>query len=231
MFERCLTWFSQEGIGFESSPPNTQDQNGRAERAGGVIITKARSMRISAKLPHDLWVDIVDTAVYLDNRTSKAQLNWESPYERFYSWLADNHEISGRRKPQLAHLKAYGCKAYAMTGDAQLKKNRLQKLNPRAHIGYLVGYDSTNIFRIWIPHRGVVISSRDVIFDEDEFFDGTKVDLDEGMVATLDEFVHQIRLPTQEKMSCWLNSTLSGRRRRVKISKYGHTNGEKWYET
>jgi hypothetical protein len=118
-----------------------------------------------------------------------------------------------------------------MTGDAQLKKNRLQRLNPRAHIGYLVGYNSTNIFRIWIPYRGEVISSRDVIFDEDEFFDGTKVDLDEGMVATLDEFVHQIRLPTQEKMSCWLNSTLSGRRRRVKISKYGHTNGEKWYET
>jgi hypothetical protein len=85
---KVIQWFSQEGIGFESSSPNTQDQNGRAERAGGVIITKARSMRISAKLPHDLWVDIVDTAVYLDNRTPKAQLNWESPYERFYSWLA-----------------------------------------------------------------------------------------------------------------------------------------------
>jgi hypothetical protein len=82
---KISTWFSKEGIGFESSPPNTQDQNGRAERTGGVIITKARSMRISAKLPHDLWVDIVDTAVYLYNRTSKAELNWESPYERFYS--------------------------------------------------------------------------------------------------------------------------------------------------
>jgi hypothetical protein len=190
-------WFSQEGIQFESSPPNTQDQNGRAERTGGVISTKARSMRISAKLPHNLWVDIVNAAVYLHNRTPKANLNWESPYERFYTWLADNHEISGRRKPQLAHLKAYGCKAYAMTGDAKLKKNRLQRLNPRAHIGYLVGYDSTNIFRIWIPHRGEVISSRDVIFDEDKFFDGRKADLDGGLVATLDEFVHQIRIPTQ----------------------------------
>jgi Reverse transcriptase (RNA-dependent DNA polymerase) len=190
-------WCGQEGIKFESSPPNTQDQNGRAEHAGAVIIMKARSMRISAKLPHDLWVDMVNTAVYLHNRTPKAELNWESPYERFYSWLADNHEISGRRKPQLAHLKAYGCRAYAMTGDAQLKKNRLQRLNPRAHIGYLVGYDSTNIFRIWIPHKGEVISSRDVIFDEDKFFDGKKVDLDDGLAATLDNFVHQIKLPTQ----------------------------------
>ena len=194
---KVSTWCSKEGIKFESSPPNTQDQNGRAEHAGAVIIMKARSMRISAKLPHDLWVDMVNTAVYLHNRTPKAELDWESPYERFYSWLADNHEISGRRKPQLAHLKAYGCKAYAMTGDAQLKKNRLQRLNPRAHIGYLVGYESTNIFRIWIPHKGEVISSRDVIFDEDEFFDGRKVDLDDGLVATLDNFVHQIKLPTQ----------------------------------
>ena len=102
-------------IKFESSPSNTQDQNGRAEHAGAVIIMKARSMRISAKLPHDLWVDMVNIAVYLHNRTPKAELNWESPYERFYSWLVDNHEISGRRKPQLAQLKAYGCKAYAMT--------------------------------------------------------------------------------------------------------------------
>jgi hypothetical protein len=52
----------------------------------------------------------------------------------------------------LAHLKVYRCRAYAMTRNAQKKINRLAKLEPRAHIGYLVGYDSTNIFRIWIPH-------------------------------------------------------------------------------
>jgi len=84
-----------------------------------------------------------------------------------------------------------------MTTDAKLKNKRLQKLNPRAHIGYLVGYDSTNIFRIWIPHRGEVISSRDVIFDEDEFFDGKKVDLDDNLAMTLDEYVHQVQLPEQ----------------------------------
>jgi len=77
------------------------------------------------------------------------------------------------------------------------QKKRLQKLNSRAHIGYLVGYDSTNIFRIWIPHRGEIISSRDVIFDEDEFFDGKKVDLNDNLAMTLDEYVHQVRLPEQ----------------------------------
>ena len=52
------------------------------------------------------------------------------------------------RKPHLAQLKVYKCRAYAMTRNAQKKINRLAKLEPRAHIGYLVGYDSINIFRI-----------------------------------------------------------------------------------
>jgi hypothetical protein len=121
---KVARWLSVEGIKFESSPPHTQDQNGRSERAGAVIVMKARSMRLSGKLPHDLWVEIINTAIYLHNRTPRADFRWESPYERFYTWLTDNREISGRRQPQLAHLKAYGCKAYVMTADAKQKKKR-----------------------------------------------------------------------------------------------------------
>ena len=46
-------------------------------------------------------------------------------------------------------------------------------------------------------HRGEVISSRGGIFDEDEFFDGKKVDLDDNLAMTLNEYVHQVRLPEQ----------------------------------
>jgi hypothetical protein len=35
----------------------------------------------------------------------------------------------------------------------------------------LVGYDSTNIYRIWIPSRDVVVSSRDVTFNETVMYD------------------------------------------------------------
>ncbi|KAI1507080.1 hypothetical protein Ptr86124_013971, partial [Pyrenophora tritici-repentis] len=38
------------------------------------------------------------------------------------------------------------------------------KTEPRAHIGYLVGYDSSNIYRVWIPTLDRVIRTRDVIF-------------------------------------------------------------------
>jgi hypothetical protein len=82
--------------------------------------------------------------------------------------------VIDHRKPQIAHLKVYGCKAYAL---ATKTLNRLQRLNPKAWIGqsgYLVGYDSTNKFRIWNPllNRVLVVSTRDVIFDENSVFDG-----------------------------------------------------------
>ena len=71
---------------------------------------------------------------------------------------------------EISHLKVYGCKAYPLLKgkDAPPKS---EKLKPRAFIGYLVGYDSTNIFRIWNPETWTVSGYRDVIFDEDELYD------------------------------------------------------------
>ena len=36
----------------------------------------------------------------------------------------------------------------------------------------MVGYRSLNIYRVWILSLNKVISTRDVIFNEDELFDG-----------------------------------------------------------
>jgi hypothetical protein len=191
--KKTLQWLHTQGITFEPSAPNTQAQNGVAERSGGVIIEKARAMRISANLPHDLWNEIVNCAVYLRDRTPRESNKWKSPYERFYSFLAGK-----RRRPQLAHLKAYGCRAYAMTSDAQLKRKKLMKLDPRAHIGYLVGYDSTNIYRIWIPEKGTVISTRDVIFDETTFFDGKRTGQSGRAIAELDTLIEKVKLPESQ---------------------------------
>jgi hypothetical protein len=101
-------------------------------------------------------------------------LGWRTPYEVFHNYVMTAQGVTGPRKPILHHLKAYGCKCYALiksTVDPDYPR-KLQKLAPRAHIGYLVGYESTNIYRVWIPYKKKVISARDVIFDENEFFDG-----------------------------------------------------------
>jgi len=193
--KKTLNWLRSKGIKFEPSAPRTQAQNGAAERSGGVIMEKARAMRISANLPHNLWKEIINAAVYLYNRTPKEAQDWKSPYEVFFSAVEGS-----RRRPKLAHLSAYGCRAYAMTENAQEKKKRKWKLNPRAYIGYLVGYDSTNIFRIWIPSKGKVISTRDVLFDEQTFFE--KPDhLTPRMFDEMDSLIAKIQLPETQAIN------------------------------
>jgi len=145
-------------------------------------------------------------AVYLNNRTPRYTYNWKSPYEMFHTRLAFREGVVIRnRKPEEVHLRVYGCKAFAMTPDAQLKRNRLQRFEPRAWIGYLVGYDSTNIFRIWIPRLNKVIRTRDVTFNEDEVFDGNteseaiKENIRNISLERLTELLKELELPSEDE--------------------------------
>ena len=40
-----------------------------------------------------------------------------------------------------------------------------------------MGYDFTNVFRIWIPSRNKVIRTRDVQFDHSSFYDPYNIDI------------------------------------------------------
>lgn len=193
-------WLQSQGIVIEPSAPDTQAQNGGAERSGGVNKEKSRAMRLDANLPWELWPEITRAGVYLYNRTPNYANNWKTPYEVFFTRVSlANGIVTLGKKPKLAHLKAYGCKAFAMTDDTHRGKSRLQRLDPKAWIGYMVGYQSSNIYRIWIPSLAKVISTRDVIFDENTIFDGKTEDLmDNLMHSTLSEiatYVKTIELP------------------------------------
>ncbi|KAF7570285.1 hypothetical protein PtrM4_102870 [Pyrenophora tritici-repentis] len=203
-------WCRTRGIVLEPSAPDTQAQNGGAERSGGVVKEKGRAMRLDAHLPWDQWPEIARTAVYLHNRTPKYQNRWRSPYEMFFTAIAfQNGVVTSPRKPNLSHLRAYGCKAFAMTDDTKRGKGRLQRFDPKAWIGYLVGYRSTNIFRIWVPSIGKVISTRDVVFDEEVVYSGEhKEVMDNLMHSTTEEIAAWIRTielppgpnPTREEL-------------------------------
>ena len=171
------------------SPPYTQGLNGGAERSGGVVKQKIRCMRMSSKLPAALWREISKAGIYLYNRTPKYQYRWKTPYDRFHTFIAQRNGISTQHKrPDQSHLRAYGCKAFAMTTDALKKTNRLQRFNPKAWIGYLIGYDSTNVYRIWNPVINKVVRTRDVTFNEYETFSGDLQTLKDDMLKIqLDE--------------------------------------------
>jgi hypothetical protein len=62
-------WLATQGIIIEPSAPDTQAQNGGAERSGGVNKEKACAMRLDANLLWELWPEVTRAAVYLYNRT------------------------------------------------------------------------------------------------------------------------------------------------------------------
>lgn len=189
-------WCRTRDIVLEPSAPDTQAQNGGAERLGGVVKEKGRAMRLDAHLPWDQWLEIARTAVYLHNRTPKYQNRWRSPYEMFFTAIAfQNGIVTSPRKPNLSHLRAYGCKAFAMTDDTKRGKRLLQRFDPKAWIGYLVGYRSTNIFRIWVLSMGKVISTRDVVFDEDTVYGGEHREI-------MDNLMHS----TTEEIAAWIRT-------------------------
>ncbi len=167
---KTTEWCHQNGIFFEPFVPDTYAQNGSAERFRQLIMKKARVMRLSANPLHKLWKEIVSTATYLYNQTPRASNDRKSPYQAFHSYLFDKKEVSGPRKSLLHHLRVFGCKSYALIKSKKNLRYRQKrsKLDAISHIGFLVDYESTNIYRIWVPHKKRVVSVRDVIFNEDE---------------------------------------------------------------
>jgi hypothetical protein len=114
-----------EGMLLVQTAPSTPEQNGIAERSGRVIWQRARAMRIEARLPPQLWPEIIRTAIYVMNRTPRKVLNWDTLLTKVMKSIGKNY------KPNLANLKTLGCKAYVR--KINLKKS--QKLEPRAWIG------------------------------------------------------------------------------------------------
>ena len=155
------------GIEWDWSSVDTPEQNGKAERHGALLSEKARLIRLGAKLPEDMAPECYLAAGYLLNHTPAEHLSWDSPTVFIQKALGKpiRHELS--------HLRVFGCKAFPLLKGPQAPKKG-DKLAPRAFIGYLIGYDSTNGYRIWNPERYDVKGYRDVIFDETQFFDTYK---------------------------------------------------------
>lgn len=88
------------------------------------------------------------------------------------------------KQPHLKHLKKYKCRAYPLIKNLPKKK----KMTPKAFFDYLMSYDNTNIFLIWILSQRKVIRTRDVLFNEKKFYKQRKPDLmqliEEPMIDT-----------------------------------------------
>jgi hypothetical protein len=139
----------------------TSSQNDKIERFERILMIKTKIMRIKTNLSTNLWSKIFKSIDYLNNRTLRRALTWKTLFE-----------VLTKEKSNLTHLQSYECRTYLLK-NIILRKNRLKS---RAFIDYLVRYDFTNIFRIWIFSRMRIIRIKNVIFDKTLFYDFAKLD-------------------------------------------------------
>jgi hypothetical protein len=121
------------GVTVELRAEYTEEQNSQTERAGSTIVVRARAIRLGGRIPLQLSNECCITAVYPINRTPTEVLGWRTPYEAAH-----------RQKPTAAHLSSIGQRAYVL--NTRLKHG--EKLQSRALLGQLIGYNSTNIYRV-----------------------------------------------------------------------------------
>ena len=137
--------------------PYTPEQNGIAERSWRTVVEMARTMRLYAALPLDMWGEALNTAVYILNRLPcKALPVLDGKAQTPYFALLGRHA-------NLSHLRVWGCRAFVHYPDHQQRK-----MTAKSWRGILVGYDSDNPwrYRVYDPLTGKVRKTVHVSFDE-----------------------------------------------------------------
>lgn len=153
-----------QGILHETSAPYIHEENGRAEREIQTLSGRARSMLKAAGLPDSMWLEAVNTAAYLSNRVTCSLDQKKTPYEHWFG-----------KKPELDHLRIFGCDAYV-----HVPKENRKKADATSEKWILIGYHNTckDLYRVWRPGARDVKIVRDVEFIEKCFKEDGPVTVD-----------------------------------------------------
>ncbi|KAG7547574.1 Zinc finger CCHC-type superfamily [Arabidopsis suecica] len=139
------------GIKRHLTAPYSPQQNGVVERRNRTLMDMTRSLLKHMEIPNFLWGEAVRHSTYLINRVATRTLVEKTPYEALKN-----------KKPNIEHLRVFGCICYAKAESAHLKK-----LDDRSRILVHLGTEpGSKAYRLLDPTRRKIVVSRDVIFDE-----------------------------------------------------------------
>jgi hypothetical protein len=150
------TFCKSNGISYEKTVPHSPPQNGVAERTNLTICSMARAMLIDANLRDFFWPFAISTAVHIKQRVPHASL--PTHLTPFQLWFG--------HRPNLSHLRPFGCKC-----TARILSTQLSKFEPRGETGIFFGYATdAKGYLIWVPNvngpGGTVKTRRDVVFHD-----------------------------------------------------------------
>jgi len=149
-----LGFLASHGIIWQVTAPYSPVSNGIAERTNRGILDPVRCMLKQSGLPTSFWAEAARVAVYIKNHATHRSIG-KTPYEALYG-----------RKPEIGHLRSFGCIAYTHVPEA-----KHTKLDDRATRYIFIGYTETpSIWRVCDPVTKRVYTSRDIKFDEAVFY-------------------------------------------------------------
>jgi hypothetical protein len=157
-------WVNNQSIEWKWSSKYTFEQNDKSERFDVLLFEKARCIREFFKLFEDLYSECYLAVAHLLNKTLMTQLRWDSSLIRL------QRVFKKSIKWKLNHLKIFDCKTYVLLKEL-IASSRSEKMKARVFVNYLIDYDSINMFRIWNFEKDDVNDYRDVIFDENAYYD------------------------------------------------------------
>ena len=132
----------------------------------------ARCLLKRKNLSQNFWAEAVSCAVYLINRSPTKILKNHTPHEAWYG-----------KKPNVHHLKVFGCVAYSHIPDAMRSK-----LDDKAEKCIFIGYsERSKAYKLYNPVTEKVVISRDVRFDENSVFDDVEIEKESYPIFALED--------------------------------------------
>ena len=150
--ENFNTFCEKLGIFHNFSAPRTSQQNGVVERKNRSLKELARTMLSESSLPKYFWANAMSISCYMLNRVLIRPSLKKTLYELFNG-----------RKPNISHLKVFGCRCFILNNA----KENLGKFDEKADNSIFIGYSSTShAYRVYNKRVMTVEESVHVVFDE-----------------------------------------------------------------
>jgi len=134
MSNAFLKFTDECGIHRRHTTRNRPQQNGVAERANRTMGEDISAMLYEAKLPPSLWGEALNAQIHIWNRLPTSTLKGMTPHEAWF-----------KRKPDVSHLRVWGCLAYVF-----IQKDKRRPLQPHMEqcvfVGYPAGYKGWSFY-------------------------------------------------------------------------------------